>query len=324
MFSEILCYRSKCLINRVRSIAFPFSRVPRSRAQPYADEGYEFENSFKPRHDDIIIATYPKTGNTLLTQLSHQIRRPGDASYEDIYDVCPFLEFLWPLGVDDAENESLRFNSLKPRIFKHHKYLSACYEGGKYVCTFRDPESAITSLYNMCIVSGYTQARNVDEFVKDSNILDNKWGWGANIFQYYVEQWKCRNCSNVLLLCFEDLTSDLRSHVYLLARFMNVSTLTEHDVNKILRCCSRKYMMDHSSKFDESVTYDRMKRLGRWASPFRPSSRVTSGEHHKSQRKQISDELRAKLKACWNRTMRKEFGFENYNALRRAIGELTQ
>ena len=108
----------------------------RLTSNPCTDEGYEFENNFKPRCDDIIIATFPKTGNTLLSQLSHQIRRPGDSSYEDIYEVCPFLEFLWPLGVDDAENQkSLRFNTFKPRIFKHHKYLSACYQGGKYVCT---------------------------------------------------------------------------------------------------------------------------------------------------------------------------------------------
>ena len=172
----------------------------------------------------------------------------------------------------------------------------------------------------MCVVSGYTNAKNVDEFVRDSNLLDDQWGWGANIFQYYVEQWKCRNCTNVLLLCFEDLVSDLRSHVYLLARFMNVSSPKERDLSKILRCCSRKYMIDHCSKFDESVTYDRMKRLGRWASPFRPSSRVTSGEHHKSNH--VSNELRSKLQECWNRTMRKEFGFENYDALRRAIEEL--
>jgi len=174
----------------------------------------------------------------------------------------------------------------------------------------------------MCVVSGYTKAKTVDEFVEDSKLLDEKWGWGANIFQYYVEQWKCRNCPNVLLLCFEDLVSDLQNHTYLLARFMRISIKNQSDMSKILSCCSREYMLKHHSKFDESVTYDRMRRLGRWESPFRPSSRVTSGDHHKSPRNQISNKLRRKLKECWNRTMRKEFGFENYDDLRRAIGKL--
>ena len=114
-------------------------------------QGYELELSFRPRDTDIILATFPKTGNTLLSQLTHQLRRPGDNSYEDIYDVVPFLEFLWPLGKDSCEDEHASFNQLRPRIFKHHRFLSACYRTGKYVCTFRDPALALRSLFNMCL-----------------------------------------------------------------------------------------------------------------------------------------------------------------------------
>ena len=290
----------------------------RARKMPHQpDAGYALEVRFRPRASDVILATFPKTGNTLLSQLAHQLRCPGDNSYADVYDVVPFLEFLWPLGVDDPDDPALRFNTLQPRVFKHHRFLSACYRTGRYVCTFREPSRALLSLYNMCLDNGITQAHDLDAFVGEFGVLENDWGWGRNIFAYYAEQWRCRDCDNVLLVCFEDLVGGgFREEAERLAQFMGVANpeLSDSILDDVERACSRAFMLEHASKFDESVTYARMKAVGRWESPFRPAARVTDGSHHGKHA--VSAALRARLEKMWSETLGREFGVSNYAELR--------
>jgi hypothetical protein len=281
-------------------------------------EGYALEVAFCPRDDDIILATYPKTGNTLLSQLAHQLRRPGDNSYEDMYDVVPFLEFVWPLGMDSCEDVNASFNQLRPRVFKHHRFLSACYPQGKYVCTFREPALALRSLFNMCLDNGITRATVLDDFVEEFGVLEKDWGWGANIFQYFAEQWRCRACDNVLLVSYEDLCCKRSFHAQadMLSRFMGVEY--GGDVpERVAQACSREWMLENKQKFDESVTYARMRERGRWVSPFQPAARVTDGSHHAEH--PVSDALKEKLQRMWDATLGKEFGLKDYGELREQL-----
>eukprot|EP00939_MAST-03C_sp_MAST-3C-sp1_P003395 g3395.t1 len=264
------------------------------------------------------------------------MRRPGDENFEDIYDVVPFLEFLWPLGVDDIDDRRFAFNGMTPRVFKHHRFLSACcneWKNGKFVCTFRNPKDAIISLFQMCRTSGYTSAASPEDFVEESGLLNETWGWGANIFKYYVDQWRCRDCSNVVLLCFEDLCEEINSdtsanttspsQMTMLRDFAGIveagSSTTSHDEAEYWRtiryACSRENMLRVSQKFDESVTYARMRKLGRWTSPFRSAARVTDGSHHRRP-SMLSQELSRKLDEMWKATMGKEFGIEDYDVFR--------
>lgn len=295
------------------------------------EEGYALELNFCPRSTDIILATFPKTGNTLLSQLCHQLRCPGDNTFHDIYDVVPFLEFLWPLGVDDPNNVHLSFNDprLKPRVFKHHRFLSACYSTGKYVCTFRDPERTFVSLYNMCLENGITNAIALDQFVEEFGLLNSDWGWGANIFQYYSEQYRCRQCENVLLLCYEDIAcrETFHAQALLLHKFMGlkndaVSCENGPSFQAISKACSKAWMLQNKHKFDESITYDNMRKMGRWISPFRPAARVTSGAHHA--KVTVSASLRRKLKQMWNATLLNEFGLHDYEELRASINYINK
>ena len=295
----------------------------RAKKMPHQpDEGFALEVAFRPREEDIVLATFPKTGNTLLSQLAHQLRRPGDNSFEDIYDVVPFLEFVWPLGMDSCEDPSASFNHLCPRVFKHHRFLSACYPTGKYVCTFREPALALRSLFNMCLDNGLTTMATLDDFVEEFGVLEEDWGWGGNIFRYYVEQWRCRTCDNVLLVSYEDLSCKATFHAQavMLARFMGVQCGDDTDdgaLEMVARSCSREWMLKNKHKFDESVTYARMREQGRWVSPFQPAARVTDGRHHTKYK--VSDALKEKLQRMWDETLGKEFGLKDYADLRERL-----
>lgn len=283
------------------------------------EEGYKAEMAFKPRSSDIIIATFPKTGNTLLSQLAHQLRSPGDDSFTDMYDVVPFLEFLWPLGIDNPDESDHSFNKLHPRVFKHHKFLSACFDDGKYVTIFRDPRSSLVSLFNMCLSNGHAQeGSTIEDFAETIGFFADNALWGANIWSYYAEQWRCRHCNNVLLLCFEDLVTNLESQASLLAAFMGVSIcIPSNAFNQVKVMCSRQFMLENAHKYDESITYSRIRAVGRWDVPHTAASRVTSGKHHGKH--VVSNELAKKLDAKWKSTIGKAFGFDDYPALRNAL-----
>ena len=75
-----------------------------SRAQ--TEHGRSYGINFKPRSDDVLVATAPKCGTTWMQQILHQLRSGGDMSFEDICDVVPYIELAYDVEIDlDAEHE---------------------------------------------------------------------------------------------------------------------------------------------------------------------------------------------------------------------------
>jgi hypothetical protein len=70
------------------------------------EEGVSRGLSFKPRSDDVFVVTSPKCGTTWMQQILHQLRSGGDMSFEDVYDVVPFIEFAYDIEIDlEAEHK---------------------------------------------------------------------------------------------------------------------------------------------------------------------------------------------------------------------------
>ena len=69
---------------------------------------------FKPNPDDIVVATYPKSGTTWMLHILYQLKSKGRMDFEKITDCCPWLDTLqaWDGIVDGAVGEQ--------RIIKTH------------------------------------------------------------------------------------------------------------------------------------------------------------------------------------------------------------
>ena len=89
----------------------------------------------------------------------------------------------------------------------------------------------------------------------------------------------CRDAADVLVLPFEDLAKDLRSHLPAIAAFIGIEAPSEELLDKVAWMSSKEAMLRHESKMDESWTHAEAARLGRSprAGIWAPAARVTVG-----------------------------------------------
>ena len=97
--------------------------------------------SFQPRPTDVFIATFAKSGTTLLQQIVHGLRTGGDMDFEDISEVVPWIEMAVDTGIDATAAQRA-----EPRAFKTHLDWGALPKGGRAIWVVRDPESVAGSL----------------------------------------------------------------------------------------------------------------------------------------------------------------------------------
>ena len=81
-------------------------RLSRAQTELGRNYGRNYGINFKPRSDDVFVATAPKCGTTWMQQILHQLRSGGDMSFEVICDVIPYIESAYDVEIDlEAEHE---------------------------------------------------------------------------------------------------------------------------------------------------------------------------------------------------------------------------
>ena len=144
---------------------------------------------FRTRPTDVIVATFPKTGTTLVTWICHLLRTdasPIDDKTDDNdndnqngnqnqnnnhqqeqqqekeqeHQHQPqrtSFETLyevvpWPtLSWDIGYDPNVQGSQFTPRVFKSHLRMASIYPGCKYVVTVRDPAKTVLSFYNFFV-----------------------------------------------------------------------------------------------------------------------------------------------------------------------------
>ena len=192
-------------------------------------------NGFKFRDDDIVIATYGKTGTTWTQQIVGQlIFRGAEFSYE----VTPWVDFR-PVPLDEV---IARLEAQQHRRFlKTHLAVDALVFSpqSKYIYIARDGRDTAWSLYNH--LTGFT-----DEAYDMINNAPGRVGPpmekpAADIVQYFREWldgggmplgptfwenvqgwWDVRHLPNVLLMHFNHLKADMPGQMRRIAGFLGI------------------------------------------------------------------------------------------------------
>lgn len=258
---------------------------------------------FKVRPSDVIVATFPKTGTTLVSWLCHQIRTGGDVEFENIYEIVPWPTLCWDMGYDPNVDGS----QFEPRVFKSHLRLASIWRGCKYVVTIRDPAKTSLSFFNFMLAKGnpLAQGKTASEFITDTPFVKGREG-RASIWEFYQEYYACRDCPSVLVLIYEDVVQDMPQSIRLLAKFMGIEDSDEL-VAKVAEMGTKEFMAAHMDKFEEP--YERIKKLGRIAdlTHCAPAAKVVTSKHKQT----IGPQGEAFLKAEWEKTLGLE-GFADY------------
>ena len=218
-------------------------------------------NDFKFRDDDIVIATYAKSGTTWLQQIVSQLLFDGAEGLE-VAEMSPWLDLRVPpkeVKLPAVEAQTHR------RFVKTHLPVDALLFSpqAKYIYIARDGRDVVWSLYNH-------HANANDEWYRALNDTPGRVGPPiekppADIHQYYREWlmgdgypfwpffdnvrswWQVRDLPNVMLLHFSRLKHDLPGEIRRIAAFLDIH-IDEARFPAIVEHCSFGYMKKNASK----------------------------------------------------------------------------
>lgn len=218
-------------------------------------------NDFEFRDDDIIIATYAKSGTTWVQQIVSQLLWNGAEGLE-VAEMSPWLDLRVPpkeVKLPAVARQAHR------RFLKTHLPVDALVFSpkAKYLYIGRDGRDVVWSLYNHHAnanaawyaalndtpgLVGEPIARppaSVHEYFREWLAKDGHpfWPFWENIRGW----WALRGLPNVLMLHFEDLKRDLPGEIQRIGRFLEIP-IDAARWHAIVEHCSFAYMKANATK----------------------------------------------------------------------------
>lgn len=208
---------------------------------------------FKPRSDDIILATYPKSGTTWLKALAFAITTRSRHAFAGNHplltggrhpqEVVAHLEVPNPAARDLADIEKLP----SPRLLATHLPLSllppavaTCGCRVVYLC--RQPKDALISWWHF--VNSMHKGSSSIEFDDALGMFCEGFSPFGPFWEHYLEYWKQSQVrpQQILFLKYEEIVSDPVEVVKKLADFFDVPFTEEEERIKVpaevVRLCS--------------------------------------------------------------------------------------
>ena len=219
-------------------------------------------DGFTVRDDDVIVATWAKTGTTWTQQIVWQLIHGGPEGAFST-KVCPWVDARFaPIGevIETVEAQPYR------RCLKTHLPLDALVfsRTAKYLFVGRDARDVVWSAYNH--QTGYDDsffdflngipdrggppARRIVDDVRQYylDFLDGReWaGFEGNSFWDHTQGWwDARHLPNVLMVHFANLKADLLGQVRRIAAFLDVAP-SEATLARIVDHCEIGYMREQA------------------------------------------------------------------------------
>lgn len=232
---------------------------------------------YRPRADDIVIATYPKCGTTwtqrIVASLVFKTAEPVTLKDHSPWIDCRFL-------MTEAQLEKAMASLTHRRFFKSHLPLDGLplYDQVKYIHVARDGRDAALSWHNH--VMGYQPAmtEKLDEIGMKEPLLGkpfptphpnpadefHRWltesvcDWqsdgfpNTSYFHFQQSWWDQRHLPNLLMLHYTNLKADLPGEIHRLAAFLEIE-LSASLLDKIVAAASLEAMRRDAAKLTPDI-----------------------------------------------------------------------
>ena len=218
-------------------------------------------NDLRFRDDDVVIATYAKSGTTWMQQIVGQLLS-GGAEELDVADISPWVDLRVPAKADKLAMLEAQTHR---RFMKTHLPVDALVFSpeARYIYVGRDGRDVVWSLYNHHANANalfYSLLNDTPGRVGppiDPPPADIRDYWRAwldrdgfpfwSMWDNVRSWWAVRHLPNLLLVHFADLKRDLAGELDRIARFLNVGLdPARHDA--VLRHCSFDWMKANASR----------------------------------------------------------------------------
>ena len=218
-------------------------------------------NGFKFREDDIVIATYAKSGTTWTQQIVGQLLFQGNPDI-DIGELSPWVDLRVPAKAEKVRAlEAQRHR----RFLKTHLPVDALVFSpiAKYIYVGRDGRDIVWSMHHhhrTANDSWYQMMTETPGRVGPELLLPNE-----NVREYFLDWlhndgvpfwpfwenvrtwWQARTLPNVLLIHFQELKDDLPETIRRIANFLGVEVRKAH-WPQILEHCSFPFMKKNARR----------------------------------------------------------------------------
>ena len=203
-------------------------------------------NDFQFRQDDIIIATFPKSGTTWMQQIVSQLIFNGQGTIS-IKFVSPWLDFRFNediFGTDETVLQILEKQTHRRFIKTHLPFEALVFSTkAKYLFVARDGRDVACSIYNHLVnvtIESPDKPKSIEESFQ-TRILS------ASFFAHIRSWWIRRHLPNVLLVHFSQLKKDLATTIKRVAEFLDIEIDPSH-WDAILEHCSFDYMKNNADQ----------------------------------------------------------------------------
>lgn len=218
-------------------------------------------NDFQFRDDDIIIATYAKSGTTWMQQIVAQMLFRGDPDLA-VAEMSPWLDLRVP---PKAVKLPLVEAQTHRRILKTHLPVDALVYSpkGKYIYIGRDGRDVLWSMYNhhananqaFYAALNDTPGRVGPPFPLPPQDIRQYWReWMDNdgypfwpFWENIRSWWQIRELPNILLVHFNALKRDMPGEMRRIANFLDIP-VDETRWPDILKYCSFDWMKNNGTK----------------------------------------------------------------------------
>ena len=200
-------------------------------------------NNFAFRDDDIVVATYSKSGTTLTQQILAQLILDADPEIFGC-DVSPWLE-----AGPEGQMLELAATQTHRRFLKTHLPLENLVYSprAKYITVGRDPRDVAWSLHNHFMGFNPEFAKQIELPPPNPDVrlfyLDFLNGRVQDLpyWSHIQGWWDVRALPNLLTLHYADLIGDMPGQIRRIARFLGI-TLDEARLPQIVEHCSMAHM----------------------------------------------------------------------------------